>query len=221
MTAEVKVLALRVASEQRIDVENLGTIADRAWYAWHCLPRSKKGKPPSWKSLEKEYGVATTTFSKLFSGERKTVELETLPKMASALRVSEMWLYKGEGEVPKLSGPLEHRHDRYEEFDPAAWAARAEAAGGVDSIVTPKNAFEAAVQTLLLDVSAETIRAVADEARGHENERPAHHWGRILRDREQQRRAAAPPAKKPRARPKPKEGATEKHLQPSRPRRVG
>jgi hypothetical protein len=30
----------------------LETLADRVWYALHCMPRNAAGKPPSWRSFE-------------------------------------------------------------------------------------------------------------------------------------------------------------------------
>lgn len=192
-------------------MESGETINDRVWYAWHCLPRDKRGKPPSWKGLEKKYAISQATFSRLASGERKTVDLETLPRLAEALGVGVLWLLKGDGDRPKLTGPYRPRAERYEEFDPTAWGARVTAAGGVDAVITPSNPFQAAVQTLLLDVSEETITRVAEEAKGVESTRPAHHWGARLRTVEQEVRAAraarAASQTRARKRPRPTPGA--------------
>ncbi|WP_437591521.1 hypothetical protein [Sorangium sp. So ce1000] len=84
-------------------------LVDRAWWALHCLPRDKKGKPPSYRSLEVQYKLPLAILSKLFSGERHAVEERTLPKLASALRVTPDWLLTGKGERPHPTGDVPSR----------------------------------------------------------------------------------------------------------------
>lgn len=88
---------------------SLESFADRAWYAWHCLPRGKKGRPPTQRKLSLEYDIPIGTLSKVFDGTRKDVERATIKKMAAALQVSEQWLYLGQGIPPQLTGPLPPR----------------------------------------------------------------------------------------------------------------
>lgn len=133
----------------------LETINDRAWYAWQCLPRKRTkkgalGKPPSYRSLERDYDISPATLSKLFSGDRKTVELGTIPKLAAALRVTERWLMHGEGQPPELTGPYKPREDKFADHDPATWVQLATTEDG-DIDVTrllEQNNFTQAVQKL-------------------------------------------------------------------------
>lgn len=90
----------------------LDTLAERVWYAWHCLPRAAYGKPPSWRGLEHDHSLPPGVFSALMAGHRHSVEVATGLRMAAALRVGVAWLLFGEGEAPKLTGALSAPEDR-------------------------------------------------------------------------------------------------------------
>lgn len=178
-------------------------LADLVWLAWHSLPREKRGKPPTKAKVEKSVNppIANGTLNKIFSGVKRSLDLETAVRLGRALHVSTEWLAGGDGPDPIPTGPVPNRLIEYG-IDPAHEAAvRTIAAGGVDAILAPRNQLEAAVQTLLLDLSPETISEVRAEFAGQEDDKPAHHWGRILRDREATRRTAALPKKRPPRRP--------------------
>jgi transcriptional regulator with XRE-family HTH domain len=146
-------------------------------------------------ALEAEFDLPPTTLSRLFSGERKTVELKTLPKLAAALRVSEMWLFKGEGQAPTLTGRFTSRRDQFGlEADFEELGEKINAMGGdATALARPRNNFEAAAQTLIFQLSEEAIAAVAAEAKGLEDSKPPHHWGKRLQEVEQEKRALRAP----------------------------
>lgn len=90
----------------------LPSLADRAWYALHCLPRDRAGKPPTLKSLELSTAPAMHygTLSHVMSGRRSHHRMATFPLMAQALRVTEAWLRGDEGaRGPTLTGMLPPR----------------------------------------------------------------------------------------------------------------
>lgn len=74
----------------------LDTLAQRVWFAWHCLPRQKDGFPPSWRGLEMANQLPNGVFSKILSGSRQTVEAATFQKLARALAVPVLWLLSGD-----------------------------------------------------------------------------------------------------------------------------
>jgi transcriptional regulator with XRE-family HTH domain len=85
------------------------SFADRAWYAYHCLPRTKRGKPPSYNSLEKAAGISSGTISRAMLGDREEFSKSTLEALARVLNVSIDWLVDGRGEKPPLTGPIPPR----------------------------------------------------------------------------------------------------------------
>jgi transcriptional regulator with XRE-family HTH domain len=84
------------------------SLADRAWYAYHCLPRDPAGYPPNLKDLEIEVGISSYgTLSHVMAGRRSNHRADTFGKMAKAFRVTEAWLRGEEGERdPVLTGML-------------------------------------------------------------------------------------------------------------------
>lgn len=80
----------------------MDTLADRAWYAYHCLPVDHDGKLPSLRQLEIAYGLSTAMLSKVMHGKRTNHETDTIPKFAEALRCSVQFLLTGEGRTPIL-----------------------------------------------------------------------------------------------------------------------
>jgi hypothetical protein len=186
-------------------------LADLVWLAWHSLPREKRGKPPAKAKVEKsvEPPIANGTLNKIFSGVKRSLDLDTAVRLGRALHVSPEWLGGGDGPDPIPTGPVPDRLVEYG-IDPAHEAAvRTVAAGGVDAVLAPRNQLEAAVQTLLLELDPEIIAEARAEFAGKEDDRPAHHWGRLLRDREQARRARLKAKKRPpRRQPTPKRKAS-------------
>lgn len=190
----------------------LSTFADRVIWAWNSLPR-KKGRPPAWKLLEREHGVPLATFSKLFSGERSTVTLATLPRLAEALQVKEEWLTRREGPDPVPTGTIIGRgEDRYGDIDPSAWVRKYSAIGAIPP--GGPNPFQVAALYLGSDVDADIIEELAAEARGREDTRTAQGWGAELKRRQDARKAAQAAEKEAKKRPA-------KKAHPERKRRAG
>ena len=61
---------------------HLPELADRVWYAIHCLPRNAEGKPPTYKDLEKAFDLPHAVLSKTVLGDRKEYLRATMKKMA-------------------------------------------------------------------------------------------------------------------------------------------
>jgi transcriptional regulator with XRE-family HTH domain len=93
----------------------MSTLADRVWQLIWSLPRNKRGKPPSYRSLEQEAGLSGGTLSRLTLGERDRPEPETLaalvevcnkrlPKGVAPATLD--WLISNKGEGPMPIPPL-------------------------------------------------------------------------------------------------------------------
>lgn len=91
------------------DVPLLPSLADRAWHAWHCLPRDSRGKPPSRASLEKPVGLSYATLSKIMLGEREDPGFAQLKLIAKALQCDVNWLADGDGPAPRTTLPIPPR----------------------------------------------------------------------------------------------------------------
>lgn len=87
---------------------------ERAWLAWHSMPRQANGKPPSWRSIELEHNLAEGTFSKMFKGHRREHGLAMYERLARALRTEVLWLVHGVGTPPTASGPVPPRDEPVE-----------------------------------------------------------------------------------------------------------
>lgn len=221
---------LSVVSWHALGVKPLEGFSDRAWLAWHSLPRDARGKPPSMSSVEQSVKppLSNGTLQKIFNETKKGPgRPETQELLALALRADFDWLIRNKpgSTAPLPTGPVPSRYAEYGIPDALAdMADKALAAGGAGSIVTPSNPLEAAVQTLIEDLSRETIAEVMASAKGHEHEKPAHHWGRVLRENEHARRSrarevtAAAPKKRVRERTK---APASKRAPTHAPRRVG
>lgn len=83
------------------------TLADRAWLAYHSLPRNSRGKPPSYRSLEQKHALSGGTLSRLMIGDRAEHSYDVRIGIAEALGVSVDYLWKGSGTapVPRLPVP--------------------------------------------------------------------------------------------------------------------
>ncbi len=82
------------------------TFTDRCWWAYNCLDPGPTGRLPSYRSLETEHGLPLAVLSKLFRRTIASVDAETLPKLAAALRTSPEWLTSGSGDAPTARGPI-------------------------------------------------------------------------------------------------------------------
>lgn len=80
------------------------TLADRAWLAYHSLPRNKRGKPPSYRSLEMKRGLSGGTLSRLMMGDRGEHSYDVRLLIAEALQTTVDFLWKGLGDSPKPTG---------------------------------------------------------------------------------------------------------------------
>ena len=85
------------------------SLADRAWLAYHALPRTRRGKPPSYRSLEDAAGLSNGTISRVMLGEREDHGYETKLALAKVLQVPVTWLAEGVGEPPKPTGTVPPR----------------------------------------------------------------------------------------------------------------
>jgi hypothetical protein len=83
---------------------HLPDLADRVWFAIHCLPRDKRGKPPSYRQLEKDFGLAPASLSKAVLGKARHQWSDTRRALCAALQVSEPWLEFGAGAGPTPTG---------------------------------------------------------------------------------------------------------------------
>jgi hypothetical protein len=85
-------------------MSSLPTLADRAWFALHCLPRDAKGEPPAARELERAHGLSVSTLSHTFIGRRRYHQPITFAKVAEALNTTEAFLRGDAG--AKAPGPL-------------------------------------------------------------------------------------------------------------------
>jgi hypothetical protein len=109
---------------------HLPDLADRVWFAIHCLPRDENGNPPTYTELEREYGLHHSTLSKIVLGKAQHHSYEIFRGIAIALRVSEHWLeFGGEGGptptgiVPPRPGMQWIRHGDLKGWEDAVGAA--------------------------------------------------------------------------------------------------
>ncbi|WP_437948698.1 hypothetical protein WME98_50115 [Sorangium sp. So ce296] len=89
--------------------DHSSTFADRCWWAYNCLPPDPNGRLPSRRSLEIKHELPLAVLSKLIRGSITSVDPETLPKLAAALRTSPDWLLRGEGPAPTPTRPVPKR----------------------------------------------------------------------------------------------------------------
>jgi hypothetical protein len=97
-------------------------LAERIWVALQALPRDETGKREADVDIERNNNLNKGLLYKLVHGRQKSVDARALVNLASALRVSERWLERGEGAAPVPSGPPEAPW----------WASAAEAIPDVD-----------------------------------------------------------------------------------------
>ena len=102
----------------------MSTLADRVWYAIHCLRRNADGSVPKYVSIERKVGLPNAFLSKMVRGKRPEPSAASMVALASVLDVDLQWLVSGIGNAPSLSGPLPPRPG-YEMI--AAWEPGADA----------------------------------------------------------------------------------------------
>lgn len=171
------------------------TVSDRAWLAYHSLPRDSAGKPPKRVDLERAHGLPQALFSKLFRGARVSFSMKTWKAIASALQVSLDWLVNGDGEPPSPTGPVPERPGQSRApnlSDPANWVAIATAPdGSLDpSRLLQQNAFEVAA-AYWLGSDEVTEGDVATIREQHADRYPNGYttvgWGKIFREKAAER----------------------------------
>lgn len=84
----------------------LTTLADRVWFAWHCLPRDARGKPPPITAIEVQAGLSRGSIGRLLRDERKDMRTASLARLAPVMKTTIQWLASAEGEPPHLTGPI-------------------------------------------------------------------------------------------------------------------
>lgn len=112
------------------------SLADRAWFAWNCLPRDERGDRPKIRELERGHGLTNGSLHRLINGISVRPGYEQLAKMAQALNTSPEWLQFERGEAPTTSWPVPPRPARIareaspaaSEIDPASQRAHREKA---------------------------------------------------------------------------------------------
>lgn len=102
-------LVAKALPRQTVDVSKFHTMADRAWFAYQCLPRDKKGSPPSIRGLEEKYGLSHASLNKLFWGWTDEPSYAQLKRFCAALQVSVDWLHDGAGVGPYTNMPVPPR----------------------------------------------------------------------------------------------------------------
>lgn len=112
------------------------TLAERAWFAWHCLPRNKRDKPPPIRKLEIAHGLANAALRKIILGYTLRPAHDSLLKAALALNCDPRWLSTGEGQGPLASTfvapgppPLPARSRGLSSSDVALFEGKAEKLG--------------------------------------------------------------------------------------------
>jgi len=87
----------------------MSTLADRVWYAIHCLAREPDGSAPTYLEIEHRGHLPNSFFSKMVRGNRPSPSPKTMANLALALHVDILWLSTGEGHAPRLTGELPPR----------------------------------------------------------------------------------------------------------------
>jgi hypothetical protein len=122
----------------------LETLADRVWFAFHCLPRKFQGAPISFRALEIAYQLPNGAMQKVAMGLKKEPQRSTFRQLARALHVSEAWLeFGGDGGpkptvIPPRPGEEWPLHRDLEGWDEAVEEAKAD-----ERQIIPPEAFRA------------------------------------------------------------------------------
>lgn len=136
----------------------LPELADRVWYALHCLPRDKDDKPPTYTELESAHDLHHAVLSKTILGGRKEYTSETMRKMAAALKLGWPattdtrrildWLELGGKGGPKPTGVVPPRPGRkwMRHGDLPTWREGVEEALRSPTQLVPPEAFRAGAE---------------------------------------------------------------------------
>ncbi len=85
------------------------SLADRAWFAWNCLPRDERGDRPKIRELERANGLTNGSLHRLITGVSVRPGFAQLAKMATALNTTPEWLQFEKGTAPTTSWPVPPR----------------------------------------------------------------------------------------------------------------
>ena len=120
-------------------------LADRAWHAYHCLPRDKTGKLPSYRQIGRAHGLSPGVISRMMLGTRTKIWPQTLLKMAGALGCTVEFLTTGNGRAPRLppgtSIPPRPRTEWKQHRDVPGWAEAVAEARKRSDLPIPPAAF--------------------------------------------------------------------------------
>lgn len=139
-------------------------IQDRAWLAWHSLPRAR-GRPPGREKLEIDHELPRDLLTQLFDGSRTYVRDDVLPRLAAALATTPQYLKRGTGAPPTPTGPVPPRRDRHAHRSTSALALlQPQMLGTVSEVtdvpaVTPMTPFDVAVEQMRDDLTPKDIGA--------------------------------------------------------------
>lgn len=78
------------------------TLGERAWFAYQCLATGPHSRPPSKRSLEKQYGLSNKDLSRLIWDFYERPSYEKMQKFAAALGTTPEWLDREEGPGPRV-----------------------------------------------------------------------------------------------------------------------
>lgn len=98
-----------VGYDASVDDADREALRWRAWQAYHQLPFEDNGRLPSVRSLERDFDLPNSTFTKLFRGRLIRPGPKVARGVAMALRVDATWLWEGRGAGPNMvrgAGPL-------------------------------------------------------------------------------------------------------------------
>jgi transcriptional regulator with XRE-family HTH domain len=82
------------------------SMADRAWFAYQCLPKTETGAPPPLRELERANDLSNAMLRKLIRGISKRPSYVELVKMARALNCTPEWLQSEIGDGPVARWPI-------------------------------------------------------------------------------------------------------------------
>lgn len=104
-TRHLRLVSLPLNDKNRA-VSSYNSIGARAHWAYQCLPRDARGRPPPVSIVEQRAGVSNGRLHKILNGETLKPTADTMYALAPALGVVFEWLYRGIGEGPKASYPV-------------------------------------------------------------------------------------------------------------------
>jgi hypothetical protein len=91
----------------------MSSLGDRAWWAYHCLPRDEYGSPPPTTALEQRADLSRGLIGKLHNGKQQSVESDIGERLAGVLGTTYDFLIRGLGDWPAPTGPMGPRIIKY------------------------------------------------------------------------------------------------------------